>query len=85
VAAIAEQTDCGNLLNLHKIWTDQRNGHRLVTDYLAELPLDRVWDVHLAGGYETGGFNLNAHSARSPPSSSSWPLRWCRRSRTFGR
>jgi uncharacterized protein (UPF0276 family) len=61
VAQIAEQADCGVLLDLHNIWTNQRNGRQPVTDYLAQLPLDRVWEVHLAGGFETGGFYLDAH------------------------
>jgi Protein of unknown function (DUF692) len=79
VAAIAEQADCGILLDLHNIWTNQRNGRQPVTDYIAQLPLDRVWEVHLAGGFETGGFYLDAHvgaidpELRSPPSHGAGP------------
>ncbi|MCW2528432.1 MAG: hypothetical protein JWM76_3292 [Pseudonocardiales bacterium] len=61
VAAIAEQADCGILLDLHNIWTNQRNGRQSVADFLAELPLERVWEVHLAGGFETNGYYLDAH------------------------
>jgi uncharacterized protein (UPF0276 family) len=67
VATIAEQADCGILLDLHNIWTNQRNGRQPVTDYLAQLPLDRVWEVHLAGGFETGGFYLDAHVGAIDP------------------
>lgn len=67
VAAIAEQADCGILLDLHNIWTNQRNGRQPVADYLAQLPLDRVWEVHLAGGFETGGFYLDAHVGAIDP------------------
>ena len=67
VAAIAEQADCGVLLDLHNIWTNQRNGRQPVTDYLAQLPLDRVWEVHLAGGFETGGYYLDAHVGAIDP------------------
>ena len=67
VAAIAEQADCGILLDLHNIWTNERNGRQAVTDYLAQLPLDRVWEVHLAGGFETGGFYLDAHVGAIDP------------------
>ena len=67
VAAIAEQAGCGIVLDLHNIWTNQRNGRQPVTDYLAQLPLERVWEVHLAGGYETGGFYLDAHVGAIDP------------------
>ena len=67
VTAIAEQADCGILLDLHNIWTNERNGRQPVTEYLAQLPLDRVWEVHLAGGFETGGFYLDAHVGAIDP------------------
>ena len=43
VAQIAQGADCGILLDLHNIWTNARNGRQSVEDYLAELPLERVW------------------------------------------
>jgi uncharacterized protein (UPF0276 family) len=61
VAAIAEEADCGILLDLHNIWTNERNGRQPVEDFLAALPLERVWEVHLAGGFETDGYYLDAH------------------------
>ena len=47
---IAEEADCGILLDLHSVWTNERNGRQSVQAFLAELPLDRVVEVHLAGG-----------------------------------
>ena len=61
VAAVVEGADCGILLDLHNIWTNERNGRQSVADFLDALPLDRVWEMHLAGGYETGGYYLDAH------------------------
>ncbi len=61
IAAIAQEADCGILLDLHNLWTNERNGRQSVDDVLAALPLERVWEVHLAGGFETGGFYLDAH------------------------
>lgn len=61
VAAIAEAADCGILLDLHNIWTNERNGRQSVDDFLSLIPLDRVWEVHLAGGFETDGYYLDAH------------------------
>jgi uncharacterized protein (UPF0276 family) len=62
VAAVADAADCGVLLDIHNIWTNERNGRQTVDSYLDELPLKRVWEVHLAGGQEHAGFWLDAHS-----------------------
>lgn len=64
--AIAEEADCGILLDLHNLWCGERNGRQPVLDVLAELPLERVWEVHLAGGYEQDGYWLDAHSGVLP-------------------
>ncbi|GAA2502099.1 DUF692 domain-containing protein [Terrabacter carboxydivorans] len=61
VAAIAEGADCGILLDLHNIWTNERNGRQSVEEFLSLIPLERVWEVHLAGGFETDGYYLDAH------------------------
>ena len=61
VAAIAEGADCGILLDLHNVWTNERNGRQSVDHFIAALPLERVWEVHLAGGFETNGYYLDAH------------------------
>jgi uncharacterized protein (UPF0276 family) len=66
VAAVADAADCGILLDLHNIWTNERNGRQTVDSYLADLPLARVWELHLAGGQEHAGFWLDAHSGRTP-------------------
>ncbi len=66
VAEIAERADCGILLDLHNIWANERNGRQPVREFLSEIPLDRVWEIHLAGGFERGGFWLDAHSGEIP-------------------
>lgn len=67
VAAVAEAADCGILLDLHNIWANERNGRQCVSDYLAELPLERVQELHLAGGFETVGYYLDAHVGAIDP------------------
>jgi uncharacterized protein (UPF0276 family) len=66
VAATVEAADCGILLDLHNIWTNQQNGRQPVKEFLACLPLDRVWEVHLGGGFEHEGYWLDAHSGAVP-------------------
>jgi uncharacterized protein (UPF0276 family) len=65
-ARVVEAADCGILLDLHNIWTNQRNGRQSVEEFLGELPLDRVWEIHLAGGSDHRGYWLDAHSGGMP-------------------
>jgi hypothetical protein len=66
VAAVATKANCGILLDLHNIYANELNGRQSVDDFLAGLPLDRVWEVHMAGGFEMDGFWLDAHSGEIP-------------------
>jgi uncharacterized protein len=67
VAAIAEAADCGILLDLTNLWVNDRNGRAKIGDVLAELPLERVWEVHLAGIEFAHGYWLDAHSRGIDP------------------
>lgn len=66
VAQIAERADCGILLDLHNIWANELNGRQRMVDFLAEIPLDRVWEVHLAGGHYLDALYLDAHVGPVP-------------------
>ena len=66
VARVAEAADCGILLDFHNIWTNQLNGHQTLGEYLDHLPLERVWEVHLAAGPTRRGHWLEARSAAIP-------------------
>ena len=66
VAEVTESADCGILLDLHNVWTNERNGRQSVDAFLAEIPLERVWEVHVAGGLERHGYWLDAHSGEVP-------------------
>ncbi len=66
VASVANASDCGILLDLHNIFANALNGRQPVDEFLARLPLERVWEIHLAGGFELQGFWLDAHSGAIP-------------------
>jgi uncharacterized protein (UPF0276 family) len=66
VAAVAQEADCGIVLDLHNIWANERNGRQKVRDFVQELPLERVNELHIAGGLEHRGYWLDAHSGRVP-------------------
>ncbi|MEO0014443.1 MAG: hypothetical protein RLZZ535_2832 [Cyanobacteriota bacterium] len=65
-AAVAETADCGILLDLHNLWCNEKNGRSSVRQVIAELPRDRVWELHLAGGQSWQGYWLDAHSGIVP-------------------
>jgi uncharacterized protein (UPF0276 family) len=65
-AAVAEQADCGILLDLHNLWCNQLNGRQSVLDAVSQLPLERVLEIHLAGGKSLQGYWLDAHSDLTP-------------------
>lgn len=60
-AEIAERADCGILLDLHNVWTNARNGRQPIEQTVARLPLERVWEVHVANGQDYKGYWLDAH------------------------
>jgi uncharacterized protein (UPF0276 family) len=66
-AAIAEAADCGILLDLTNLWVNHKNGRAKIGDVLARLPLDRIWEVHVAGAEFAHGRWLDAHSGGVDP------------------
>lgn len=66
VAAVAEKADCGILLDLHNLFANQVNGRQSIENFLKQIPLERVWEVHLAGGFEMDGYYLDSHSGEMP-------------------
>ena len=60
-AAVAEEADCGILLDLTNLWVNDRNDRARIGDVLAQLPRERVWEVHLAGIEFAHGHWLDAH------------------------
>lgn len=65
IAAVARAADCGIVLDLNNILCNARNGRQSAEDFLAALPLDRVWELHLGGAETLDGFHLDAHAG--PP------------------
>jgi len=59
VAAVAEAADCGIVLDLHNLWANETERPPAGGAVLAELPLERIWEVHLAGGSEFQGYWLD--------------------------
>jgi len=66
LAAVLEAADCGLVLDLHNLWANECNGREAAREVVRSLPLDRVWEIHLAGGFTLAGYWLDAHSGAVP-------------------
>src|SRR5690349_15965699 len=59
VSAVAEEADVGILLDLHNAYTNERNGRDGMEMFVAALPLERVMEIHVAGGLPNGDYWLD--------------------------
>lgn len=64
--ALAAETGCGLLLDLHNVHCNSVNQGVDARRLLDSLDLERVLELHVAGGMEHEGFWLDAHSGPMP-------------------
>jgi uncharacterized protein (UPF0276 family) len=64
IRSVAEAADCGILLDLHNLLTNERNGRDTLGAVFDEIPHERIWEIHLAGGMPYRGYWLDSHSGR---------------------
>lgn len=60
------EADCGWLLDLHNLYANARNHGFDPFTVLERLPLERVVQIHIAGGEEQEGLYFDTHSTRTP-------------------
>ncbi|HEY4592102.1 MAG TPA: DUF692 domain-containing protein [Thermoanaerobaculia bacterium] len=72
VRAIIEEADAGLLLDLENVHANARNHQYDPIEYLESLPLERVGEVHLAGGVVHDGQYVDSHTRPVPEES--WAL-----------
>lgn len=82
LAAVAEEADCGILLDVNNVYVSSMNLGFDATCYLDAIPVDRVAQVHLAGFTDMGTYLFDTHSA--PVSQPVWAL-YAHAVRRFGR
>jgi uncharacterized protein (UPF0276 family) len=61
VVAVAEEADCGLLLDINNVYVNARNHGFAAEDYLAALPVERVQQFHLAGHDDCGDQVIDTH------------------------
>ena len=69
---VARRTGCGLLLDISNVLINEINGFCVAAEEFAELDLDRVEGVHLAGGELVDGIMWDAHSSPVPVSDIEW-------------
>jgi uncharacterized protein (UPF0276 family) len=70
--ALAAETNCGVLLDLHNLYTNAHNGRCDALEYLACLDMDSVHEIHIAGGDSMMGLHTDSHAG--PVHGEVWPL-----------
>jgi uncharacterized protein (UPF0276 family) len=63
---LSARSGCWLLLDLHNIYVNERNGGMPAAVFLERLDLERVVEIHVAGGNEREGFYLDSHSGPTP-------------------
>jgi hypothetical protein len=66
LARVAEEADCGILLDVNNVYVSARNHGFDADAYLAGIPVDRVGQFHLAGHSDHGAYLLDTHDAPVP-------------------
>jgi uncharacterized protein (UPF0276 family) len=61
LSAIAEKADCYLLLDVNNIYVSSFNHHYDPLEYLEGVPIDRVWQHHLAGHSNDGNLIIDTH------------------------
>ncbi len=69
---LTHRTGCGLLLDLHNVYVNSVNHRFDPEEFLGKLDLERVVEIHIAGGDELAGFYTDSHAgAVAEPV---WPL-----------
>jgi hypothetical protein len=61
LAGLAERADCGILLDVNNVFVSARNHGFDPERYLAAIPPERVYEIHLAGHSEQGALLIDTH------------------------
>lgn len=72
IAEVLERTGCGLLLDVTNLYTNAVNHGYDPGDFLKRLPLDRVVQLHFAGGHWRQNVLVDSHAHPTPPEVWAW-------------
>jgi uncharacterized protein (UPF0276 family) len=61
LARVAERADCGILLDVNNVFVSAHNHGFDAERYLAQIPAERVFQIHLAGHSTRGALRIDTH------------------------
>jgi uncharacterized protein (UPF0276 family) len=64
---ILEKSNCGLLLDITNLFTNSTNHRHDPLAFIENLPLDRIVQLHFAGGHWHDGTLVDSHSRPTPP------------------
>jgi uncharacterized protein (UPF0276 family) len=67
IRRVVERADVGLLLDVTNLALNARNNRYDARRFIDQLPLDRVWQLHIAGGKPYRDIILDTHSEAVPP------------------
>lgn len=67
LAEVLERTDCGMLLDITNLYMNSVNHGYDAARFLEQIPLERVVQLHFAGGHHHDGVLIDSHSQPTPP------------------
>jgi uncharacterized protein (UPF0276 family) len=72
LVAIAEEADCGILLDINNVFVSAHNHGFDAVKYIDSIPAERVFQIHLAGHSTSGGMLIDTHD--HPVTDKVWAL-----------
>lgn len=63
---LSNDTACGLLLDIHNVYTNAVNHGFDARDFISQLDLRKVVEIHIAGGNEMGGMYTDSHAGPCP-------------------
>ncbi|MBD1882067.1 DUF692 domain-containing protein [Coleofasciculus sp. FACHB-T130] len=67
LAEVLERSDCGLLLDVTNLYINAVNHNHDIYAFLAQLPLERVVQLHFVGGHWHNGILIDSHSHSTHP------------------
>jgi uncharacterized protein (UPF0276 family) len=64
--AVATRSGCGLLLDVHNVYVNARNHGFDAYDFVDDLELEHVGEIHIAGGSELAGMYTDSHAGPCP-------------------
>ncbi len=65
--ALVARDACGLLLDLHNVYVNARNFRLNPFDFLGQIRMDAVTELHVAGGTELAGMYIDSHAGACHP------------------